>query len=118
MNAREQTVHDELEPCPYLDGETARMPLRWQLRPLSDVEFDASLDMGDRRVGRMLYRTSCPSCNACEAIRIPVDDFTPTRSQRRVIRRNKDIKVQVSPATRANQLSSTPCRTPCASGDA
>jgi arginine-tRNA-protein transferase len=37
----------------------------------------------------MLYRTQCPVCNACEPLRIPVDRFQPSASQRRVWRRNE-----------------------------
>jgi arginyl-tRNA--protein-N-Asp/Glu arginylyltransferase len=98
MEMRERLVHDATESCPYIDGETARMPLRWQMRNLSGEELDAALADGDRRVGRMLYRTSCPSCTACEALRIPVDDFRPKKSQRRVWRKNQDIKVTVGSA--------------------
>jgi arginyl-tRNA--protein-N-Asp/Glu arginylyltransferase len=94
MDLREQVVHDEEEACPYREGQVARMPLRWQLRSLSPEEMDKSLDRGDRRVGRMLYRTTCPSCTACEPIRIPVQEFELTRSQRRVWRRNQDVRVE------------------------
>jgi len=99
MELREQLVHDQPEDCPYLEDRTARMPLRWQLRGLSGEELDAALAEGDRRVGRMLYRTACPSCTACEPIRVPVERFRPSRSQRRVWRKNKDVKVTVGPAT-------------------
>jgi arginine-tRNA-protein transferase len=95
--ARERIVHDEQEPCPYLAGRTARMPLRWQLDPLSPEEVDRSLDRGDRRVGQMLYQTSCPECQACEPLRIPVAEFQATDSQRRVMRKNKDVRVMVGP---------------------
>ena len=64
MEFREQLVHDALEDCPYLDDQQARMPLRWQMRSLSGEELEAALAEGDRRVGRMLYRTQCPSCSA------------------------------------------------------
>ena len=94
MGLREQVVHDEVEPCPYIDGQEARMPLRWQLRSLSPEEVDDSLEHGDRRVGRMLYRTRCPRCTACEPIRIPVNDFERSRSQRRVWRKNQDVTVE------------------------
>jgi arginine-tRNA-protein transferase len=99
MNRREQVVHDEQEPCPYRDGEIARMPLRWQFQRLTGEEFDQSLAEGDRRVGRMLYRTDCPACSACEPIRIPVEGFRPTRSQKRVWKRNRDVSVETGPAT-------------------
>jgi arginine-tRNA-protein transferase len=95
---REQVVHDELEDCPYLPGQRARLPLRWQLHPLSPEELDQRLEEGDRRVGRMLYRPSCPSCSACEPLRIPVADFARSRSQERAWKRNQDLRVEVGPA--------------------
>jgi arginyl-tRNA--protein-N-Asp/Glu arginylyltransferase len=98
MELREQLVHDATEACPYLGDEVARMPLRWQMRGLSGEELDAALASGDRRVGRMLYRTQCPTCSACEPLRVPVADFRPSKSQRRIWRKNQDIKVTVGPA--------------------
>lgn len=103
MSLREQIVHDEPEACPYLDDRVARLPLRWQLHPLAPAELDLSLANGDRRVGRMLYRTTCPACNACEAIRIPVGGFTPTKSQRRALARNQDLRIEVGPAAYSDE---------------
>ena len=99
MSRREQVVHDEPEPCPYRDGQQARMPLRWQFQRVDSEAFDRSLAEGDRRVGRMLYRAECAECKACEPIRIPVDTFRPTRSQRRVWKRNQDVSIETGPAT-------------------
>lgn len=94
----ERLVFDGNEPCPYLPNQVSRTPLRLQLLNLGGPNFDERLDQGDRRVGRMLYRTSCPSCRACEPLRIPVDLFTPSRSHRRILRRNEDLRVEVGPA--------------------
>ncbi|NOY27391.1 MAG: arginyltransferase [Oligoflexia bacterium] len=99
VGAREQIVHDEIETCPYLDGKRARMPLRWQLGEVRGLALDQSLAAGDRRVGRMLYRTSCPECHACEPIRINVEHFRRSRSQRRAARRNQDVRVLIGPAS-------------------
>lgn len=100
---REILVHDELEPCPYLDGQTARLPLRWQRTTLSPEELDAALARGERRVGRMLYRPTCPSCVACEPLRVPVAELVWSRSQRRVWKRNADLRVEVGPASYSDQ---------------
>ncbi|RME20554.1 MAG: arginyltransferase [Deltaproteobacteria bacterium] len=100
---REQMVHDGLEPCPYLEGQVSRMPLRWQFQDLAPAEVDASLAAGDRRVGRMLYRTRCPACSACQPLRIPVAEFVPSRSQRRVLRRNRDLRIELAPATYSDE---------------
>lgn len=79
----EVVVHDEEEPCLYLPGRRARQPLRVPLRRLTAAELDARLEAGDRRAGSLLYNQSCPACAACEPLRIPVQEFAPSRSQRR-----------------------------------
>ncbi len=88
-------VSDATEPCPYLPGHTMRLPLRMALGRLSPDDFDVLLSEGDRRTGPLLYRPTCPDCTACEAIRVPVQSFRPSRSQRRVLRRNDtDVRVE------------------------
>jgi arginine-tRNA-protein transferase len=98
--AREVLVHDGTAPCPYLRGETARLPWRLPLRPLSRTEFSQRLSVGDRRQGVLLYRPACPACNACQAIRLDVHDFRPSRTQRRVWRRGgQELDTQIARPT-------------------
>lgn len=85
----EIVVHDLSESCPYLPDRQARMPLRWRSRPLSRSEFDDRMQRGQRRAGPFMYQTECRACQACEAIRLPVADFAPNRSQRRAWRRGE-----------------------------
>jgi leucyl-tRNA---protein transferase len=80
-------VHDALQPCPYLPGRLARLPLYRQRRPLTLEEADARFERSERRIGTCLYHTACPTCQACEGLRVPVADFRPSRSQRRVLAR-------------------------------
>ncbi len=88
-------VANESEPCPYLPGRTMCLPLRMPLARLTREQFDVQLADGDRRTGPLLYRPTCPACTACEAIRVPTQRFRPTRSQRRVWRRNEaDVEVR------------------------
>ncbi len=95
--ARELVVWDGEEACAYLPNERARLPHRYRIEPVEPEEFDALLDLGDRRAGVLLYRPSCPSCSACEAIRIPVAEHVPTRSQRRVWKRNDgELAVEIA----------------------
>ncbi len=83
----ELVVYDRLHPCPYLAGRQARMPLRLPVRRLRRDELDQRLVAGDRRQGMLLYRTRCPSCEACVPLRIPVARFELTRGHRRTLRR-------------------------------
>lgn len=88
-------VHDVPEPCPYIPGLTARMPLRLQFE--RDPErLDLLLSEGDRRVGPLMYKTQCGSCKACESLRIPLEDFSLSRSQRRVWKKNQDLSLRIS----------------------
>lgn len=51
---------------------------------------------GFRRSGEQIYRPNCPACQACQSIRIPVADFRPSKSQKRVLSRNKQLTTQIS----------------------
>lgn len=86
----EWLVHDKPNACPYLAGQTARLPLRLPSRALTPREFARRLALGDRRHGFLLYRPNCGACTACEAIRIDVAAFEPSKTQRRVWRRGEE----------------------------
>ena len=91
-------MHDAASACPYLQGATARLPLRLPIRALRRREFDARLVQGDRRQGLLLYRTACPDCRACEAIRLDLQAFAPSRSQRRTFRKTSaEVEATVGP---------------------
>jgi leucyl-tRNA---protein transferase len=91
-------AYDELDPCPYLSGRTARLPLQYPLWPLSGRDLDERLAAGYRRLGEMVYRTACPACQACEAVRVLVDEFRPNRGQRRVWRKGQvSLRVELGP---------------------
>jgi len=83
----EVVVHNEPDACAYIDGREARLPLRLPLRRLSPEETDERWAQGDRRHGFLLYRPQCQGCQACEPIRLPVDSFRPSKTQRRVKKR-------------------------------
>ena len=93
-----RVVWDQLEACPYLPDQQARMPLRMPIAPMSPEDVDRRLALGERRTGRFVYRTQCPACKACEPLRVPVARFAPTASQRRALRRNADeVRMEVGP---------------------
>ena len=86
LQPQEVIVYDQLTPCPYLEGETARLPLRQPLANLTQRQVDRRLEVGDRRSGYLLYRPDCPNCQACEPIRLNLATFRPNATQRRVYR--------------------------------
>jgi len=83
-------------PCAYLPGRTARNLVL--LTPFADGRMYQSLmDAGYRRTGQWFYRPDCAGCCECTPIRVPVDRFAPSRSQRRLLRRNADVQLQIGP---------------------
>ncbi|NWM05837.1 arginyltransferase, partial [Klebsiella quasipneumoniae] len=46
---------------------------------------------GFRRSQNIAYRPACEACDACVSVRLPVADFTFSRSQRRILARNSDL---------------------------
>ena len=89
-------AYDAAHPCSYLPEEVARLPMRFQRAMLTPEEFDACLAAGDRRSGRLLYRTACPACRACEPIRLDLAAWEPSQTQRREQRKgNVQLTVKI-----------------------
>lgn len=83
-------------PCPYLPNR------RWvthtfAVPTLPSEIYERMISDGWRRSGTFFYQNHCPGCNECRPIRIPVAEFRPSKSQRRIQRRNEDITVEVVP---------------------
>lgn len=87
----ELVVYDEESACSYLPNRLWRLPLRLPVRGLTRDELGLRLAAGDRRQGRLLYRTACPSCKACQPIRLDMEHFRPNKSQRRALERGDEV---------------------------
>lgn len=84
--------------CPYLEARTARMAFISPDGLLRQSDFGLLVANGFRRSGDLVYRTYCHSCSDCVPVRIPVADFQPDRSQRRIARNNAGLLVIERPA--------------------
>ena len=79
------------QPCPYLDGRMERK-LFTALHGENAAKLNDSLSgQGFRRSQNVLYRPSCSDCAACLSARISVDEFRPSKSQKRTLRRNANV---------------------------
>lgn len=54
---------------------------------------DALSRIGFRRSQGVAYRPSCLDCGACVSVRVLVQDFEPSATQRRLIKRHADLEV-------------------------
>jgi len=80
-------IQDQLQPCPYIPRETARMPLRLPIGNVTPEITDHMLALGFRRSGDFVYRTQCPTCSECKPTRLKIAGFHLTKSLRRVMQR-------------------------------
>ena len=81
--------------CPYLDGEIATTQF---INPdeVLDIGLYTYLSRnGFRRSGEHIYRPRCEACQACKAIRVLVEDFQPSKSQKRCLRRGQQFSYKV-----------------------
>ena len=80
------------QPCPYLHGRAERKLFTALTGERARDLNNALSRQGFRRSQNVVYRPSCESCVACMSARIRVRDFQPSRSQRRVMRRNAGLQ--------------------------
>nr|RDS96513.1 arginyltransferase [Cereibacter sphaeroides f. sp. denitrificans] len=78
--------------CPYLEGRLERKLFTALQGEHAQKLNDTLSKQGFRRSQNVLYRPSCAECSACLSARIRVADFEPTRTQRRVMKRNADLR--------------------------
>lgn len=83
--------------CSYLPGKTARMIFLGPSAGSRVRVYSRLAEQGFRRSGPYLYRPGCEHCHACIPVRISVEEFEPSRSQRRAWQRNQDLNTELRP---------------------
>src|SRR3989442_15837346 len=69
-------------PCAYLPDRDARFENELAAA-MTPAEYFERMSQGWRRFGHFLFRPRCTGCRACQALRVDVARFRPSRSQRR-----------------------------------
>jgi arginine-tRNA-protein transferase len=85
-------------PCSYLPARQSSTLFTDPEQGMDMPTYTQLLHHGFRRSGRMVYAPRCEHCNQCLSVRVPVSDFRPNRSQRRVRRGNRDVEIHEGPA--------------------
>jgi len=84
--------------CSYLPWQQAMTLFADPSVCINTDVYSELIQFGFRRSGTHVYRPRCPMCDACIPIRIPVDSFQPSRSQRRIWKRNQALSIEATAA--------------------
>lgn len=79
------------EDCVYLENKKERKIFTSLTGVNSAQDFNLLTQKGFRRSQNMAYIPACEACSACKSTRIIVADFKPSKSQKRVFAKNKNI---------------------------
>lgn len=79
--------------CSYLEDQMATTLFVDPTLQMDGKLYSELSDLGFRRSGQHLYRPRCRACQACIPVRIPVEEFQLSRSQKRCLKKNQDVRV-------------------------
>ena len=80
--------------CQYLPEQNASNQYRVIFK-IAPAEFQEMLARGWRRFGPTYFRAACGCCAACVSIRVPVESFVASKSQRRALQKCRHIRFEV-----------------------
>jgi arginine-tRNA-protein transferase len=74
--------------CSYLDAKEQTM--HYKIIEGSSIQANQELiERGYRRFGKMFFRPICKGCDECKSIKIDVENYTFSKSARRILKKSK-----------------------------
>ncbi len=90
---KETVLYDEK--CSYLEDRL--QSTHYKVIDECSLEYcHLLIRQGWRRFGAMFFRPVCPHCDACESVKIDVKNYHFSKSERRIFRKNKDLRIVVT----------------------
>lgn len=83
--------------CSYLPNRQTRSLIASPQHLVDNNAYSALIALGFRRSGRYVYRPHCQQCQACIPVRLIVNDFTASRSQKRAQKRHQQLHTRIMP---------------------
>ena len=89
-------------PCNYLPDQEERLLMAVDERLHNNNKYSWLMANGFRRSSDQIYRPYCENCSACKSLRVILDGFTPSKSQKRLLKKNNTFEVTVSNSAKDN----------------
>ncbi|MCL2791479.1 MAG: arginyltransferase [Spirochaetaceae bacterium] len=81
--------------CPYLPSKVF-VQRYFVHNSLSEYEFEYLLSQGWRKFGYYFFKPECPECFECTPIRVLTEEYSPAKSQRRVLGKNNATEIYIT----------------------
>ena len=82
-------------PCSYLQNRLARSQVATPSHAIDSSTYSDLVHIGFRRSGAFTYRPICDTCTSCIPVRVDVNKYKPSRSQKRAIRQHTSLSTTV-----------------------
>lgn len=96
-------IYQQSGVCAYLPQQTTKMHYFFKNRVTAE-ELDYLLSRGWRKFGNYYFIDNCEGCWQCIPIRVPVEKFKPSKSQRRVLKLNAGLTVKYAPVSYRDEI--------------
>lgn len=92
---KEFLLEDE---CSYLDN--SKQTMHYKIIDKCTMHTNQELiERGYRRFGKMYFRPICDTCNECQSIKIDVQNYIFSKSEKRVLKKAKDLSIIIQKPT-------------------
>ena len=95
MNKSYQLGISQTFPCNYLPEQQERLLIAVDQRLQDSEHYTWLMSQGFRRSGEQIYRPHCINCSACQSLRVLTNEYNPTKSQKRLLKKNNEFNVKV-----------------------
>jgi len=83
--------------CGYLPNKLAQSLIASPQHLIDANVYSGLIQQGFRRSGKFAYRPHCENCRECVPVRIIVQDFVPSRSQKRAYKQHQNLTATILP---------------------
>ncbi|MGY5613132.1 arginyltransferase [Vibrio brasiliensis] len=82
-------------PCSYLADRQERVAVALDPAMHCGSSYEVLLANGFRRSGDTIYKPHCDQCQSCQALRLSIPDFEPSRNQKRLLKKSAQYQWQL-----------------------